>query len=384
MTVSISAEHLQVRYGTFTAVDDVSLTVEPGQFVSLLGPSGSGKTSVLRAIAGYVIPDQGRILVGSQDVTRLSPRFRNFGMVFQHYALFPNMRVRDNVAFGLRTRSISRAQVRPLVDDALELVGLADYARRYPEQLSGGQQQRVALARAVVIRPTLLLMDEPLGALDLRMRQQLQTEIRRLQRELGISTVYVTHDQEEAFSMSDEVIVMSTARISASGSPGDLIYHPASQFAANFVGNNTVLVAERAALDSTAVVHGLPGQTSPFRPALPLASDTERLLVVLRAEQLRCHRDPTPGGAAGVVTGKRFAGLEQLVGIRIEDQTVTAIDRGMGLEEGENVFVTWDPEGVHLIEETADGAPVPRESRQRAVRQDLAGAAATAAGGESG
>ena len=368
-----------MQYGSFTAVDDVSLTVEPGQFVSLLGPSGSGKTSILRAIAGYVVPDQGSIFVGSQDVTRLSPRFRNFGMVFQGYALFPNMTVHDNVAFGLKSRSIARDKIRPLVDEALELVGLGEYSRRYPEQLSGGQQQRVALARAIVIRPTLLLMDEPLGSLDLRMRQQLQTEIRRLQRELGISTVYVTHDQEEAFSMSDEVIVMSTARVSASGSPNDLIYHPTSRFAAGFVGYNTVLAVERGSLGAMASVRGLPGQTATFRPAHELARDTERVLVVLRAEQLHCHREPVAGSADGEVTGKRFAGLEQLVSIRIDDLIMTAIDRGLSLEEGEAVHVTWDPDGVHLIEERADGTPVTGSARQHAVRNsspDTADAAA--------
>ncbi|MPZ83542.1 MAG: ATP-binding cassette domain-containing protein [Actinophytocola sp.] len=369
-TEPIRAEDIHISYGGVTAAEGVDLHVEPGEFVSLLGPSGSGKTSMLRAIAGFVKPDRGRVLIGGRDITRLAPRFRNFGMVFQRYALFPNMTVRDNVAFGLRARSVGHNEIRAHVDAALDVVGLEDLGRRYPAQLSGGQQQRVALARAIVIRPTLLLMDEPLGALDLRLRQQLQVEIRRLQRELAISTIYVTHDQEEAFSMSDRVVVMSRARVSAAGSPDDLIYRPSSRFAATFVGNNTLLDVRQTTGNGVVQMDRLPGQSRPFRLSGPPHESTRTLLVVLRPDQIHCDRRSRPGAVAGHVVERRFTGLEHLVTIRTADRVMSTLDRGLGLRVGDEVFLTWDPAGVHVIEEDADGNVVGAPGGQRAQSVD--------------
>lgn len=355
---SVAVEGVAVRYGDVHAIRDVDLRIEPGEFVSLLGPSGSGKTTLLRTVAGFVTPDAGRILVGHDDVTRLAPRYRNFGMVFQRYALFPHMRVADNVAFGLKTRRVPRTQLKNLVDEALALVDLTAEAQRYPEQLSGGQQQRVALARAVVMRPSLLLMDEPLGALDLRLRQQLQADIRALQQRLAITTIYVTHDQEEAFSMSDRVVVMNAGRISCQGTPEELYSSPGSSFAATFVGHNTVFSLKRQDIPANGVVTGLPGQERPFRLSEPLAADTSQVFFVLGVGRIRCYDHPAPHTETATVLGRRFTGLNELITVQAGDTIMTLLAPTARREAGEQVHISWDPGDAHVIEESATGAVV--------------------------
>ncbi|RVD68567.1 ATP-binding cassette domain-containing protein, partial [Mesorhizobium sp. M4A.F.Ca.ET.029.04.2.1] len=204
----VTVRRLAKRYGSVTAVEDVSVDVKPGEFLSLLGPSGSGKTTLLMMIAGFELPTAGLIEIGATDITHVAPNKRNVGMVFQKYALFPHMSVSANVAFPLRMRKMDRAQIKRRVSEALAMVQLDDYGSRMPSQLSGGQQQRVALARALVFEPPVLLMDEPLGALDKKLREQLQIEIKTLQQRLGVTVIYVTHDQEEALTMSDRIAVM--------------------------------------------------------------------------------------------------------------------------------------------------------------------------------
>ncbi len=237
----LDIQNLVKRYGDFHAVKDVSLSIADGEFLVLLGPSGCGKTTTLRMVAGFIEPTAGRVLLGGQDVTLLPPWKRNAGMVFQSYALFPHLTVAQNVAFGLEMRKIPRADIGKRVEEVLALVRLAGYGGRLPRQLSGGQQQRVALARALAIRPDVLLLDEPLSNLDAKLRQEVRVEIRELQRQLGLTTVMVTHDQEEALTMADRLVVMSEGEVRQVGSQRDLYERPANRFVAGFVGRSTFL-----------------------------------------------------------------------------------------------------------------------------------------------
>ncbi len=229
------------RFGAVTAVDGVDLDIRPGEFFSMLGPSGSGKTTVLRMIAGFERPDSGTVSLGGVDVTARAPFERDVNTVFQDYALFPHMNVRDNVAYGLRVRGVARARRRELADQALGQVRLDDHGDRKPTQLSGGQRQRVALARALVIEPKVLLLDEPLGALDLKLRQEMQVELKGLQRDVGITFVFVTHDQDEALTMSDRVAVFNDGRIEQVGTATEIYEQPASEFVAGFVGTSNLI-----------------------------------------------------------------------------------------------------------------------------------------------
>ncbi|MEV7714716.1 ABC transporter ATP-binding protein [Streptomyces sp. NPDC088270] len=238
----IRFDQVSVAYGGNTVLDRLDLTVEPGEVMALLGPSGSGKTTALRAVAGFVQPASGRVYLGDRDVTGLPPHKRGIGMVVQQYALFPHMRVQDNVAFGLKARKAAKDGIPERVAEALDMVGMAAYAKRYPRELSGGQQQRVAIARALAIRPGVLLLDEPLSALDAQLRSGMLAELARLHRELpDVSILYVTHDQVEALTLADRIAVMDKARLQDCGTPQDLYRRPRTEFTASFVGNANLL-----------------------------------------------------------------------------------------------------------------------------------------------
>ncbi|MGW3632936.1 ABC transporter ATP-binding protein [Streptomyces sp. NPDC005122] len=242
MTSGIRFDRVSVAYDGTTVLDALDLTVEPGEVMALLGPSGSGKTTALRAVAGFVRPASGRVFIGDRDVTDLPPYRRGIGMVVQQYALFPHLRVEDNVAFGLKARKVARSEIRGRVAEALEMTGMAAYARRHPRELSGGQQQRVAIARALAIRPGVLLLDEPLSALDAQLRSGMLTELARLHRELpDVSILYVTHDQVEALTLADRIAVMDRARLRDCGTPQELYRAPRTEFTASFVGNANLL-----------------------------------------------------------------------------------------------------------------------------------------------
>ncbi|MET9125072.1 ABC transporter ATP-binding protein [Streptomyces sp. NPDC004528] len=242
MTSGVRFDRVSVVYDGTTVLDGLDLTVGPGEVMALLGPSGSGKTTALRAVAGFVRPASGRVFIGDRDVTDLPPHRRGIGMVVQQYALFPHLRVEENVAFGLRARKVARSEIRGRVAEALEMTGMAAYARRHPRELSGGQQQRVAIARALAIRPGVLLLDEPLSALDAQLRSGMLAELARLHRELpDVSILYVTHDQVEALTLADRIAVMDRARLRDCGTPRELYRTPRTEFTASFVGNANLL-----------------------------------------------------------------------------------------------------------------------------------------------
>jgi len=240
----VSVRGLRKHYGEVRAVDGVDLDIEHGEFFTLLGPSGSGKTTTLRVIAGFERPDEGSVELAGEDVSGRPPFERDVNTVFQDYALFPHMTVQQNVEYGLRVKRVAREARRRRAAEALDVVRLADYGARRPSQLSGGQRQRVALARAIVNNPRVLLLDEPLGALDLKLRQQLQIELKQLQQELGMTFVYVTHDQEEALTMSDRIAVFNAGRVEQVGSPAEMYEHPATEFVAGFIGTSNVIERE--------------------------------------------------------------------------------------------------------------------------------------------
>jgi iron(III) transport system ATP-binding protein len=252
--ISIRIEKLTKRFGAVTALHGLDLAIEPGELFFLLGPSGCGKTTLLRSLAGFYIPEEGRILFGDEDVTRLAPHKRNTGMMFQSYALWPHLTVAENVAFGLEERKVARDEIRRRVGEALESVRMGTYGERRPNQLSGGQQQRVALARALVIRPRCLLLDEPLSNLDAKLRLEMRTEIRRVCKEFKLTTVYVTHDQKEALSVSDRMAILEGGRILQVGSPREVYRRPACQTVANFIGETDFIAGTVAGVEGERVV----------------------------------------------------------------------------------------------------------------------------------
>lgn len=270
---AVAFEGVRKDFGDFTAIHDLSFTIEPGKLVTLLGPSGCGKTTTLRMLAGLESPTRGRIRIGGMDVTRLPANHRDVSMVFQSYALFPHMNVAENVAYGLESGGMKRAEARVAAERGLDLVGLDGMAARLPSELSGGQQQRVAVARALVLEPQVLLLDEPLSNLDARLRRRVRTEIRELQQRLGFTAVYVTHDQEEALAVSDRIIVMKDGEIAQAGSPRELYEAPASEFIADFIGEANVVdgtVREVTETGTIVVIGGiektLPGRAVPTGP----------------------------------------------------------------------------------------------------------------------
>ncbi|MDM9624620.1 ABC transporter ATP-binding protein [Rhizobium sp. S152] len=271
---SVVFQNVRKSFGAFTAIPDLSLTIEPGTLVTLLGPSGCGKTTTLRMLAGLEHPSSGRILIGGKDVTMLPANERDVSMVFQSYALFPHMTALDNVAYGLESSGIKRKEAHERAADGLALVGLAGMGQRLPAELSGGQQQRVAVARALVLEPQVLLLDEPLSNLDARLRRRVRTEIRDLQQRLGFTAVYVTHDQDEALAVSDQIIVMKEGEIAQQGAPRDLYDAPASAFIADFMGEANVVPCEvidieegRATINVEGLRHRVPGRNLKAGPA---------------------------------------------------------------------------------------------------------------------
>jgi ABC-type Fe3+/spermidine/putrescine transport system ATPase subunit len=363
---AITLEGVTKRFGPVVAVDGLSLAVAQGELVTVLGPSGSGKSTVLNLIAGLTEPSEGRIRIGGRDVTWLPPARRNVGLVFQSYALFPTMSVRENVAFPLRVRGLPSPEVGRRVAEALRLVRLTGLEARRPGQLSGGQQQRVALARAFVFQPEILLLDEPLAALDRKLREEVRVELRHLQRTLGITTLLVTHDQEEALSLSDRLVVLDGGRVQQAGPPDETYRRPLTRFVAGFLGTANFLdgVLER---DGARWAIRLPGGVrAPCGPGD--AAPGTRVCGLVRPERVRLG----PGGQAGVagtVTDAIYLGqaVRYHVGVAGGPELVAvAADRAVGHPPGSAVTLSWMPEDVWLIPEGPAGAG-PRAAEREAA-----------------
>jgi iron(III) transport system ATP-binding protein len=311
MTPGVTIDHVSFGYGDTAVLDDVSLDVARGEFFAFLGPSGSGKTTLLRLVAGFGTPSQGRILIGARDVTALPPWSRHVGMVFQSYALWPHMTVAKNVAFGLERRKLSRAEIARKVEAALDLVGLGAFAGRRPAQLSGGQQQRVALARTVVIEPEVLLLDEPLSNLDAKLRVEMRAELKGLQRKLGLTAIYVTHDQEEANAIADRIAVLDSGRIQQIGTPTELYDRPANRFVATFLGSANLIEGVVAHGTFTAGAFVLDGVPSPDGPAC----------ISVRPQDISFG--PFTSGVSAIVFAREFLGGIVRYRLRVGDRFVT-------------------------------------------------------------
>ena len=327
---------LHKSYGDTTAVDGVDLTIATGEFFTMLGPSGSGKTTLLRVIAGFETADRGRVELHGVDVTRRPPYDRDVNTVFQDYALFPHMSVQRNVEYGLRVKKVGTKERARRAAESLEMVGLSHFAKRAPRQLSGGQRQRVALARALVNDPTVLLLDEPLGALDLKLRQEMQLELKRIQREAGITFVYVTHDQEEALTMSDRVAVFNNGRIQQVGSPVEIYESPTSAYVANFIGISNLL-------------------------------ETDGRSYAVRPERITLTREgaPAPGGTvhqAGTVSEVIYLGMVTRFLVALDSGQVVNVARQnlrngssqTAERAGDRVQISWNPQHSQQLDHTAD------------------------------
>ena len=352
----VKLEAVAKRFDTVQAVDGVSLEINRGEFVSLLGPSGCGKSTILRMIAGFEFPDAGQIAIDGVDVLAVPAHKRPVNMVFQSYALFPHLTVFNNVAFGLRRRRVAKADIDEQVLRHLHMVGLDGYGERYPSQLSGGQQQRVALARALVNQPKVLLLDEPLGALDLKLRKRMQVELKQLQRELSISFIYVTHDQEEALALSDRIAVMNQGRILQFGSGREIYDRPASEFVANFLGEANVLPCEVTEVTERVTVSVAGHRCVTDRWDDRSLVKGERVLLALRPEHLVLDVAPlhTENVLVGTVEDKVFLGSSFLVYLKLGGETslvVRNVNRQLfdTLERGHPVQVGWQIEHGSIL-----------------------------------
>jgi spermidine/putrescine transport system ATP-binding protein len=355
----IQLEGVRKQFGDFVAVHQADLSIGRGEFFAMLGPSGCGKTTTLKMIAGFEQPTAGRVLLEGADVSRVPPHKRNVNTVFQQYALFPHMTVAENIAFGPRSKKVPRSQYSSRVTEMLDVVRLAEFSGRKPAQLSGGQQQRVALARALVNYPSALLLDEPLAALDLKLREAMQLELKRIQREVGITFVFVTHDQGEALTMSDRIAVMSEGVIEQIGTPEEIYHHPSSLFVAGFIGSANLLPGTVTGHDGEEAVVGLAGGAT-VRAAAPTPPAVgSQVSLMLRPERLQVVSAGGTDGIdgcqlSGAVTQVIFQGASVRLAVVLDDGTevVTLVDPDAELpflRPGDPVGVSWRPGAAYLL-----------------------------------
>jgi len=362
------------RFGDAVAVDHIDLEVKDGEFFSLLGPSGCGKTTTLRMIGGFEEPTSGLIELQGQDVTWLPPYKRNVNTVFQSYALFPHLTIFENVAFGLRRKKVKDSEIKARVTEMLQLVELPGYERRKPTQISGGQAQRVALARALINRPAVLLLDEPLGALDLKLRRQMQVELKRIQQEVGITFIYVTHDQEEAMTMSDRIAVMNKGRYEQLGDPESLYERPSTRFVAGFLGVSNLLPGSVEGTDEKYAAVRLADDTL-IRAPRALVHGNGQVAIGVRPEKIRLREstDPTPAGhneLHGVVTDASYLGVSTQyevqarggVRLTVYEQNVERATRSELWARGEAVRLTWSPDHSFVVEAPTSPDPPTNET----------------------
>ena len=376
-TVDVRLDHITKRFHEVVAVDDLSLEIEHGEFFSMLGPSGCGKTTTLRMIGGFEEASGGTIYLGDADVTGLPPFKRDVNTVFQNYALFPHLTVFENVAFGLRRRKVPGHEIGAQVEAMLELVELPGYDDRKPSQLSGGQQQRVALARALINHPRVLLLDEPLGALDLKLRKQMQLELKRIQTEVGITFIYVTHDQEEAMTMSDRIAVMRAGRIEQLGTPEELYERPRTAFVAGFLGVSNLLEGEVAGADGSLVTVRLHDGTLLRAPAEGVPS-SGAVRMGVRPEKLRVDARMEPvasdglNALSGTVLDASYVGVSTQYLVQTTDghrltvyaQNLDTAGAGELLADGQRVVLTWKPQHTFVISGTAERVAGEAQRRQ--------------------
>jgi len=364
-SVAIALEGVSKGFGKTRAVQDVTVAIGEGEFFSLLGPSGCGKTTTLRMIAGFEVPDEGRIVLQGKDVTSVSANHRKVNMVFQQYALFPHMSIYDNVAFGLKVRRVPRSEHSERVHEMLRVVELEGLERRRTRQLSGGQQQRVALARALVNKPAALLLDEPLGALDVKLRKQMQFELKRIQAELGTTFVYVTHDQEEALAMSDRIAVMNGGRVEQIGSPREIYEHPETTFVADFIGS---LNALDLMIDELLGTYAVSRFGEDQRVVVPITSGYrtgDAVRVAVRPERVQIGSIDYPvrdGGSRLEGTIAEIVYLGMYIQFHVDTRAGRVVSHRLAdewlapIEPGSRVALSWEPEQASVL---ADSAPLP-------------------------
>ena len=349
MSVTISIRHAVKRYGSVTVIPDLSVNIREGELFTLLGPSGCGKTTLLRMIAGFNSIEGGEFRFNDKIINDMEPGKRDIGMVFQNYAIFPNLSVRKNVEFGLKYKHMSREDMRRETDRFLQLVHVDQYADRMPERLSGGQQQRVALARALVIEPSVLLFDEPLSNLDAKLRVSMRTEIRRIQQEVGITAIYVTHDQSEAMALSDNIIIMNQGVVAQMGSPQDIYYHPNSEFVADFIGEANFRRGTLEKMDGDHAILKVEGHPARVPAKAGMTSGTE-YTVVLRPESALLADE---GGLPCKVILSCFMGSYQNYHVMVGNTLVKLTDYNPKntqiYQVGERCHLAFDPESVHIL-----------------------------------
>jgi spermidine/putrescine transport system ATP-binding protein len=360
--IAVELRHVSKRFDDFKAVDNVSLQIKDGEFFSLLGPSGCGKTTILRMIAGFEQPSQGHIFLEGQPVETLPPYKRSVNTVFQNYALFPHLTIAENIAFGLEMKKLDRAEISKRVKAALELVRLPDVADRKPRQLSGGQQQRIALARALINQPAVLLLDEPLSALDLKLRKAMQLELKQLQQQVGITFIFVTHDQEEAMTMSDRIAVMDQGRVLQVGAPAEIYERPTNRFVADFIGEANILPCQVTGRNNGLAMVRV-GDTLEMRAECgPEVSVGQAGSLMIRPEKIKIEAgNPPQAGQAtvfpGVIheviylgTATRFeVKLKEDLVIQVQHQNMSAGDPGSQARRGETVYLSWQTSAARVL-----------------------------------
>lgn len=354
---ALQLEGIQKLYGTVKALDNISFDLRKGEFLTMLGPSGSGKTTSLRVIAGFVQPTAGRLLIDGRDMTDVPPQKRNIGMMFQDYALFPHMTALENVGYPLETRGVKRAEREKRGMEMLEIVGLAHCAKRYPREMSGGQQQRVALARALVFKPDIVLLDEPMAALDKKLRGQMQIEIMHITRQVGATVVSVTHDQEEALVMSDRIAIFKDGRLEQIGTPQELYQQPRSEFVADFIGEANLLRGKVRHTDDAVVVEGDGWIASvPKTDPRAQAATTANACVVLRPEQIHLVEGGADGSnrGEGVIEDKIYLGVEYRLVVRMNDGAkINVRSRDLaaiaGVNAGDRIRMAWSASDIVII-----------------------------------
>jgi spermidine/putrescine transport system ATP-binding protein len=353
----VELRNVTKRFGDFTAIADVTLTIGSGEFLTLLGPSGCGKTTLLRMISGFEFPTEGTVWLSGQDVTHLPPYRRNVNQVFQSYALFPHLTVEDNISFGLKMQKLPRSQIRDRVKAATELVSLRGMEQRKTSQLSGGQRQRVALARAIVCDPKVLLLDEPLSALDAKLRHAMQVELKRLQKKLGITFVFVTHDQEEALTMSDRIAVVNKGRIEQLGEASTIYHAPETTFVANFIGQANILEARVIADEGGFTRIELTGGVEVLVPSEGRLDSSAHLLVSIRPEKIHLQKTKLPGGNAfeAVVEEELFKGPTDQLELRTDGglELTAVVANESAIQEcfrkGERVWCSLHPSDIVVV-----------------------------------